>query len=715
MEPRTYEVHDDVLLTENGYAFLIGGNHSVLKFIKRELVPTPESYANFFSNILNRARLADSLGIPYQHVIFPDKQSVLQTEFPIVNTCRLGDEYISHPTAPIDLSKYIIYPADTLATCNRPTYLKLDTHLSDHGSLQVLSLILKKLDINLKDVLTHLDSRIIETSATFGDLGSKFHPPLKQISEHLVPDWAYTSHSSRSGYNNGQVDIYTTNTAPLPGRILIFGDSFYRLMLPFFSKIFRETVFLRSPFLHPEMVEFIKPDYMLTGNAERYLANVTSDKDASPFFLYSLFNDKGNKEDRSFLNTYRSILTPNLESSKMFMGKLLATTSQDKLIVGPSHIVRWKNHRQHALLDTPSDKNAFIGFGGAPIWSKRLFENTVSVAKPDQEILFMVPDFRFGNSISIGMSELPIGAFLDGHSGIDSKALTPSNDGIMYQLCMKALPHWRNKFPKSIRFCFWDLLCRQIQDRLLKKHVATKMYSHPTWNLKDIQDSYPRENVIDLVPLLSEPMHELNCLYIDSSSHPSQIGYKTIENCFIHKMNTHAAYIKASSDVRAEILYAADQLVSNSQQPKLIIGRSVWLDTLVRYLGPKGIKALVELGVCVKPHRTPPAYPLKLVEEFVSKSTYDIVHISENGSLPDHLIDPLVKTHKAVRYISWEASCDFIIRSRKETPKSAFGGSFNPSEAVGVIPLDDSDVELGPFGYPTINGILKLFRNLTAY
>jgi hypothetical protein len=712
MDAPAYQVHDDVLLTQNGTAFLIGGNHSVLKYIKRELKPTAESLNNFHDNISKRAALSAGLGIPYQHVIFPDKQSVLQDEFPIPNTCRLADEYILGALAPIELSSHILYPADQLASATYPTYLKLDTHLSDHGSLLVFSLILKRLGVDVPDIIKHLSARIIDTKTTCGDLGSKFSPPLKQVSTSLSPDWAYTVHSSQSGYNNGQVDIYMASSAPVSGRILIFGDSFFRLMLPFFSRVFQQTVFLRSPFLHPEMIEFIKPNYLLTGNAERYLANVTSDNNASPFFLYSLFNCSGNKEDRSFLNTYRSILTPELESSKSFTNKLLSSTSSDKLIVGPSHIVRWKNHRRHGLLDTPCDEGAFVGFGGAPIWSKRLFESAVSLAKPEQEILYMVPDFRFGNSVAVGMSELPAGAFLDGHSGIDSKALTLNNDRLMYQLCMKALPHWRNKFPNTIRFCFWDLLCRQIQDRLLKKHVSTKKYVHPVWNLKEIQDAYPTENVIDLTPLLGEPMHELNCLYIDSSSHPSQIGYKTIENCFIHKMDALSAYTKARNDVSSQIIEASQRLILTNKPFKLLTGSSVWLDTLARYLGQKGIQTLIHAGICIKPSHTPPAYPVELAEEFIAAGDHDIIYISENGVSADHSVASPHRATNHVKFIAWEASCDHVIRSRNERPQSVYGNIISPTHALGILVLNDEDVELGPFGYPTINGLLKVLSNI---
>lgn len=709
MDARAYQVHDDVLLTQNGTAFLIGGNHSVLKFVTRELQPTIESYKNFYDNILARAELSASFGAPYQHVIFPDKQSVLRDEFPIPNICRLADEYILNPSAPSSLSNHILYPADHLASIKHPAYLKLDTHLSDHGSLKVFALILERLGINLPEIVQYIGTRITTNKATCGDLGIKFNPPLKQVSTHLNPDWAYKNHCSQSGYNNGQVDIYTAHSAPIAGRILIFGDSFFRLMLPFFSKVFQETIFLRSPFLHREMIEFIKPNYVLTGNSERYLANVTSDSDASPFFLYSLFNSNGNKEDRSFLNAYRSILTPELESSKLFINKLLFSTSSDKLIVGPSHVVRWKNHRRHGLLETPSNESAFVGFGGAPIWSKRLFESAVSTAKPEQEILFMVPDFRFGNSVTIEMSGLPAGAFLDGHSGINSKALNIGNDRLMYQLCMKALPHWRSKFPNTIRFCFWDLLCRQIQDRLLKKHVSSRKYDHPVWNLKEIQDAYPAENVIDLTPLLIEPMHELNCLYIDSSSHPSQIGYKTIENFFMHKMDVLSAYTEAKNDIISLITAAAQRLISTDRPFKLLTGRSIWLDTLARYLGPKGIETLIHTGICIRPSHTPPAYPVKLAEEFIASANYEVIFISENGMLTDDLPTSHNRAATPTKFIAWEASCDHIIRLRNEQPQSLHGITVNPITALGRVELKDEDIELGPFGYPTINGLLKVF------
>jgi hypothetical protein len=66
--------------------------------------------------------------------------------------------------------------------------------------------------------------------------------------------------------------------------LLIFGDSFFRVMLNQLAWGFRRVVFCRSAYFHSELVDAVKPDVIFGGAAERYLADVAPD-DVRPHFL----------------------------------------------------------------------------------------------------------------------------------------------------------------------------------------------------------------------------------------------------------------------------------------------------------------------------------------------------------------------------------------------------------------------------------------------
>lgn len=277
-----YRIEGDVLLS-NGVAFLIGGNHSVLKYATGALKPTEKSIQNFCENIDNRISLTQKDSIPYLHVIFPDKQSVLEDAFPFKPVKRLGDYYLN-AICP-SLRKHVIYPADLLISTNN-AYWPLDTHLTDHGSLVVLRSMLEAVGVQAHDALAHVEKRITRPVNWSGDLGNKFDPPLKQDGILINPDWEAKTLRNNVGFNDGLIDILLNPEAALDSTVLLFGDSFFRMMLQHLSAIFSRVICLRTRFMHSEILPLIKPDIVFTGNAERYLSNVTSDADAHSFFLY---------------------------------------------------------------------------------------------------------------------------------------------------------------------------------------------------------------------------------------------------------------------------------------------------------------------------------------------------------------------------------------------------------------------------------------------
>lgn len=316
--PAVHRIEGDALVTENGVAFLIGGNHSVLKYATGELAPTPASLDAFSANIAARRELARREKISYAHVIFPDKQSVMSDAFPFQPVRRLGDLYMSH-LDPV-LRPHVLYPADRLKAEPLAPFLSLDTHMTDHGSLAVLRMMLDATGIEAGAALARIRSRIVKPLRWPGDLGSKFTPHLYQDGLLLEPDWAVAEFRSAGGFNDGMIDILLSPDASLDRTALLFGDSFFRMMLKHLSAVFTRVVCLRTRFLHSEMVTLIRPDVIFTGNAERYLSNVSSDTEAHAFALYPyLRGSTGMEMNEDFFQAWDAVTSPRSSRAHEFM------------------------------------------------------------------------------------------------------------------------------------------------------------------------------------------------------------------------------------------------------------------------------------------------------------------------------------------------------------------------------------------------------------
>ncbi|NUU33234.1 hypothetical protein [Arthrobacter sp. C9C5] len=310
-----WRIENEVLITYNGVAFLTGGNHQTLKYSTGELKPSTESLQIFSDNIEARSQQTSARGIPYMHVVFPDKQSVLVDEFPIHPVVKLGETYLDHISAVA--AACTLYPADELRAVDGAC-MPLDSHLSDTGSLVVLRQMLNAVGVDAPRALSMIEQRIDTPRRWPGDLGGKLDPPPFQEVLTLAPDWELLELNSGGGFNDGMIDILFSPNAPVNQTVLLFGDSFFRMMLKHLSGVFTRVVCLRTRFYHREMVELVDPDIVFTGNAERYLSQVHSDDEAIPFMLYRPLRGIPEQFHPTFLEAWRSITSPRSARSKTY-------------------------------------------------------------------------------------------------------------------------------------------------------------------------------------------------------------------------------------------------------------------------------------------------------------------------------------------------------------------------------------------------------------
>jgi hypothetical protein len=271
------------------HLFLIGGHHSVKDYFTGVQEPAEASVAALFANSDARTGYCADNRIYFRSIVFPEKLVALSNlvEFPVRSLYR--DVYVAqggehHRGLPL-------YPVEGLA---KPKHWKrTDTHLSASGCNVVMEQLLADWlpDHWASFRLYNRDNFTIDRFS--GDLGRKFAPPIKEKVR------SYTPHESLAvegngvrGSNDGTMFIAENPKSATDRTLLIFGDSFFRMMLAELSFFFRRIVFCRSRFFHYELVESVSPNAIFFGTAERYLTDCVDDRERPNFFLIPALKGK---------------------------------------------------------------------------------------------------------------------------------------------------------------------------------------------------------------------------------------------------------------------------------------------------------------------------------------------------------------------------------------------------------------------------------------
>jgi len=301
-------ISNNVLVGKEGYLFLYDGGQEQFSFLLGNKKPTQTSITNFIQNIRNRAFLLESRGILFNHIVFPSKpiinHSYLPNEFK-----RIKSIYESHykPNAE-DIFENLIYPNNSLIKLEdngMSTFRKLDTHNTDKAKETLANLLLNKLGINEPFEYPYT------TRHMQGDLSNLLGLPSSspEYIANLCPGpYKVVGNRAHLPGNTNEVLISTYLYNSTKKRVLIFGDSFYKDLIPFLQPYFSDLMYVRSQHIHMDIIDAYSPDIVLTGNAERYLSNVRSDNFSQNVIL-ELYGDKDYQPDKDYLDAFKAQLS----------------------------------------------------------------------------------------------------------------------------------------------------------------------------------------------------------------------------------------------------------------------------------------------------------------------------------------------------------------------------------------------------------------------
>jgi len=379
-------------------------------------------------------------------------------------------------------------------------------------------------------------------------------------------------------------------------------------------------------------------------------------------------------------------------------------------VFGPSHVVRWHDHVKNGVIKSEFSSEQLKGQGGLPIWSKSLFQNASDKVNGGENIAILVGDFRFGNSIcleNVNNKEI----LRDGFLSINPKAIREDYDLLLFNRSISALNLLQRTLGDQVTFIFWDLFCRQIQDRLAGNYIVEFSYKHPIWNYQYIPKILPDLNQINLGALLTMPMHEVNRLFIDSSLHPSQIGYYFLNNLLGKKASALDSYRLAISQFEQELSASLPKALIQEEKIFLLTGNSIWIDTLIQILGANGQLRLARSGLIVAmPKPMPGRLSIKELSNKIEKKPQLLAIISSKFLNDDkdfaNYFRKSISDLAHTPYINWEIEAEHIICARGVTPNFKHGSNLQDTvKNISPLNLLTSMVELGPSGAPSMAGI----------
>jgi hypothetical protein len=395
-------------------------------------------------------------------------------------------------------------------------------------------------------------------------------------------------------------------------------------------------------------------------------------------------------------------------------------SGKEPLVIGPSHAVRWNWHVRDGVVrcDLPSEK--ILGLAGAPIWSMRLFETARRHVVKGDMLLVMVGDFRFGNAIALVPEQEAGSLFQDGFRAIDRDATTLEIDRQMLARGLAAVRFWRDSFSAQVRFIFWDLFGRQVFHRLEGRHIVDGRYQHPVFVYSEIVAQFPEADIVDLTPLLRQPMREVRRLFIDKSNHPSQIGYLFLNEALCKGRDVATAYRDAVTQVETELLALARRVSGAVGRPVVITGRSIWLETLANYMGRTGMMRLAHEGLVLVPLVAVRGQPTRqqILEQIPLDHCAYVVLSAGGRDLSAELASAFgtpVSFWRDLTHVDWETATGPTITARGGTPRHSFNcGLGQHAERVITPDLAAHMVEQGPAGMPSWTGLVQLLEQIES-
>lgn len=268
------------VIGRQGFVFLTRGGNDVLGQIDAD-VHDPALLvlaADWVALIAARQARLEAAGIGYVQIIMPEKISVLPACFP---------HPVATPTAVLALIELAIAHDPELAASylsvhqlfrTRPEecFRRVDSHLTPCGAFRVISAIAER-----RGLVAPPMPMFDRPAAGPGDMGKRFFgvplfDVLLQSETRLANPVRLHRIEAPEGAHVGHQSSWRNSEAPYPGRVVIFGNSFFAPsgqegMFWWATRLFEEVHYLWQSAFDDEYIKAVQPDWVIGQTVERFL------------------------------------------------------------------------------------------------------------------------------------------------------------------------------------------------------------------------------------------------------------------------------------------------------------------------------------------------------------------------------------------------------------------------------------------------------------
>jgi hypothetical protein len=287
-------MHNELHAGRDGWLFLTGGSNQVLRFYTEPHFFGPEQRAAWQDMLGEREARARACGAGYCHVIAPEKLSVYPEfydgELPFIehapSRCLAPGAGAGAPQV-VDLRPRFA----ALKQAGEQLYFKTDTHWTHAGAFAAADAVCRHFGLDIGPQF--LERPLAEAQLTL-DLGGKLQPPVSErwtmrtgsgrltriaASDMVVYKEAHGA-ENEPGLHVGCSVALRNATPTVRARLVLYGDSFseYRdhLMMGALAETFEETHFVWSSQLDWNHIAALRPDFVVSELAERFMNVVPS-------------------------------------------------------------------------------------------------------------------------------------------------------------------------------------------------------------------------------------------------------------------------------------------------------------------------------------------------------------------------------------------------------------------------------------------------------
>lgn len=250
---------------------------------------TPNELKKIKTNLEQMKRYHEKRGIHFYVLVLPVKSSIYPEYLPSSIKIRQKNsklnqvrDYLAKKDGfqLIDVSNELIQEKK-----NTEVYYNYDVHLNYEGAF----LGYKKLIQKMSEDYPELQPRKLS------DYNKKLrYSPTADLSKQLAlecvllkKEWYYESQAS-SSFQTVKGELYPSTLASMPTicthiknsklpKALVYRDSFFNLMIPFFSEHFSDCIYIWSNTMAPDVLEKEKPKFVVYEITERYIDKLLED------------------------------------------------------------------------------------------------------------------------------------------------------------------------------------------------------------------------------------------------------------------------------------------------------------------------------------------------------------------------------------------------------------------------------------------------------